>query len=63
MKFRFPWQRRMDEARAQTVKAQNEYEWAVQQRTTVSSLVEKIASHKEQNGFVEAIQRVARGKA
>lgn len=61
MGFRFPWQRRMDEAKAETQKAQTEYEWAVQERTTVQEVVKKLVTHGAENGFIEKLNLVARG--
>lgn len=59
---RFPWQKRMDDAKAQTAKAETEYEWAVQNRTSVSSMVERLRVHGEQNRVVEnLITGVIRG--
>lgn len=59
--MRFPWRKRLDAAKAQTEKAQHEYEWAVQNRTLVRAVVERLTYHATENGFVEKIQRVARG--
>lgn len=61
MRFRFPWDRRMDEARANTEKAQNEYEWAVQQRTTVQDVIKKIVTHGTDNGLIEKLNLAVRG--
>lgn len=59
--MRWPWTKRMDEAKAQTAKAEHEYEWAVQQRTTVSTLVRKLRVIGERNNIVENLNTVIRG--
>lgn len=60
--MRFPWQKRADAAKAEAEKAEREYEWAVQNRTTVSGIVSRLLYHGETNGIVEAIHRVAKGR-
>lgn len=60
--MRFPWTKRNEAAKAQTVQAQHEYEWAVAQRTTVSDLVQRVVFQGEQNRVVEnLITGVTRG--
>lgn len=59
--MRWPWSKRLDAAKAETVKAANEYEWAVQQRTTVSTLVRKLIVIGERNNIVENLNTVIRG--
>lgn len=59
--MRFPWQRRMDDAKAQTKKAQHEYEWTVQNRSTVSTLVHRVIHQGKQNHLVEHLHFVVRG--
>lgn len=59
--MKFPWTKRTDAAKAQTEQAKTEYEWAVQNRTTVQSLVTKLVYHGERNGIVEMIHMVAKG--
>lgn len=61
MRFRFPWQRRMDEAKTETERAANAYEWAVQNRTTVQLVVGRILHHGAENGLIEKLNIVARG--
>lgn len=61
MWFRFPWQRRMDDAKAETAKAKNEYEWAVQNRTTVQNVVKRLVTHGAENGLIEKLNLVVRG--
>lgn len=51
----------MDDAKAETAKAQNEYEWAVQNRTSVSALVRKLIIIHDQNNIVENLNNVIRG--
>jgi hypothetical protein len=58
--MKWPWVRHA-EAQAEAAKAKTEYEWAVQNRTTVSAVLARLTYHGNQNGFVEKIQRVARG--
>lgn len=58
---RFPWQKRLDDAKDQTVKAETEYEWAVQNRTTVSSIVGRLTYHGDRNEVVERLNTVIRG--
>lgn len=59
--MRFPWTKRNDQAKAETVQAQHEYEWAVQQRTTVSSLVDRVKYQGERNQVIENLTSVLRG--
>lgn len=61
--MRFPWQKRHDRAAAETEQAKNQYEWAVQNRTTVQALVAKIKYHGERNGIIEMIHLVAKGRS
>lgn len=60
--MRFPWQR-AKQAKAEAERARTQYEWAVQNRTTVSDLVSRLLNHAETNGIIEAIHKVAKGKA
>lgn len=57
----WPFEQRKQEAEAQAEKANSEYEWAVQNRTTVQALVEKIKYHGDKNNFVENLNIVIRG--
>lgn len=60
--MKFPWTKRNDDAIAETEKAKTDYEWAVQQRTTVSDLVDRVVQHGEQNQIIEnLINGVTRG--
>lgn len=59
--MRFPWQKRFDAAQAETQKARTEYEWAVQNRTTVRDVVAKLVTHGSENGLIEKLNLVARG--
>lgn len=59
--MRFPWTRRVDEAKRQTEQAKTDYERAVQNRTTVSTMVSRLIYHGEHNGIVEMIHKVANG--
>lgn len=59
--MRLPWQKRQDQAKVETERAQNQYEWAVQNRTTVSGLVSRLVYHGEQNAIIEKLNMIARG--
>lgn len=59
--MRWPWQKRHDEARADTVQAQNQYEWAVANRSTVSALVNRLVYHGEQNEIIEKLNSIVKG--
>lgn len=59
--MRFPWTKRHDEARADTAQAQHQYEWAVANRSTVSSLVSRLMYHGQENQIIEKINMVIRG--
>lgn len=59
--MKFPWTKRNDAAKSVTEQAQHQYEWAVQQRTTVSDLVQRVIYQGEQNRIVENITNVTRG--
>lgn len=59
--MRLPWQKRHDAAIAETEQAKNEYEWAVQNRSTVSALVNRLVYHGQQNAVIERLNMVARG--
>lgn len=59
--MRWPWQKRQQEAKADTEQAQKQYEWAVQNRSTVNSLVHRLVYHGEQNEIIEKINSIVRG--
>lgn len=59
--MKFPWQKRRDQAQAETDKAKTDYEWAVQNRTTVSAIVGRLTYHGERNEIVERLNTVIRG--
>lgn len=59
--MRFPWTKRQNRAKTQTEQAKNEYEWAVQNRSTVSSLVERLVFHGQENAIIEKLTQITRG--
>lgn len=61
--MKWPWTKRVKESAADAEKARTEYEWAVANRTRVESLVRKLTYHGETNGIIEALHKVAKGKA
>jgi hypothetical protein len=58
--MKWPWDRDIA-AQAETERAREEYEETVRNRSLVSALVSVMMYHGAENGFVEKVQKVARG--
>lgn len=59
--MKWPWTKRLDAAKDQTAKAAHEYEWAVQERTTVQDVVKKLITHGTENGLIEKLNLAVKG--
>lgn len=59
--MKFPWQKRNDQAQAETERAKTDYEWAVANRTTVSSIVGRLTYHGDRNEIVERLNSIITG--
>jgi hypothetical protein len=59
---KWPWQKRQEEASAETQEAKEQYEEAVRNSHNVADVLSVLFTYAERNEFSVKIQKVARGR-